>query len=80
MQATALQAAGHVPDHVIILDAPEPILTDRSKFRRIDPVTHRNYHMPSGPGALSATIAPVQLDGSPDTEAAARLTPCQVSR
>ena len=64
-----------MPDHVIILDAPETILTDRAKYRRIDPVTHRNYHLAPGPGALSATIAPVQPGGSPDTEVAARLTP-----
>ena len=75
IQADALQAAGHIPDHVIILEAPEPILTDRARYRRIDPDTHRIYHVPSGPGALSSAITPSLPDGSPDAAVAARLAP-----
>jgi len=75
VQAEALQASGHIPDHVIILEAPEPILTDRARYRRIDPDTHRIYHVPSGTGALSAPVTPVLPDGSPDAAAVVRLAP-----
>ena len=75
MQAEALQAAGHIPDQVILLEAPEPILTDRARHRRLDPVTHRVYHVPSAPGALSAPITPTLPDGSSDAAVVARLVP-----
>ena len=74
-QAEALQAAGHVPDHVIVLAAPQPILADRARHRLVDPVTRHNYHIPSVPGALSAPITPTLPDGSPDAAMAARLVP-----
>lgn len=74
-QAEALQAAGHVPDHVIMLEAPQPILADRARHRLLDPVTRHIYHIPSVPGALSAPIAPSLPDGSPDAAVAARLVP-----
>ena len=74
-QAEALQAAGHVPDHVIMLEAPEPILADRARHRLVDPVTRHIYHIPSVPGALSAPIAPTLPDGSPAAVVAARLVP-----
>ena len=75
LQAEALQAAGYVPDQVIILEAPEPILADRAKYRRIDPVTHRIYHLAPGSGALSGAIIPTLPDGSPDEAATPRLIP-----
>ena len=74
-QAEALQAAGHVPDKVIILEAPEPILADRAKYRRIDLLTHRIYHLAPGSGALSGAITPTLPDGSPDEAAIPRLIP-----
>lgn len=74
-QAEALQAAGHVPDHVIMLEAPEPILADRARHRLVDPVTRHIYHIPSVPGALSAPITPTLPDGSPDAAVAAWLAP-----
>ncbi|KAL0028975.1 hypothetical protein WJX77_009213 [Trebouxia sp. C0004] len=74
-QAEALQAAGHVPDHVIMLEAPQPVLVDRARHRLVDPVTHHIYHIPSVPGALSAPIAPTLPDKSPDAAVAARLAP-----
>ncbi len=74
-QAEALQAAGHVPDHVIMLAAPQPILADRARHRLVDPVTRHIYHIPSVPGALSAPIAPTLPDGSPAAVVAARLVP-----
>lgn len=75
LQAESLQAAGHVPDQVIILEAPEPILANRAKYRRIDPLTHRIYHLAPGSGALSGAITPTLPDGSPDEAATPRLIP-----
>lgn len=75
LQAEALQAAGHVPDQVIILEAPQPILADRAKYRRIDPLTHRIYHLAPDSGALSGAITATLPDGSPDEAAIPRLIP-----
>ena len=37
-QADALQEAGIVPTHVILLDVPDEVLMDRALGRRLDPV------------------------------------------
>lgn len=74
-QAEALQAAGHMPDQVIMLEAPHPVLSDRAKYRRIDPLTHRIFHLAPSSGALSGAITPTLPDGSPDDAATSRLVP-----
>lgn len=74
-QAEALQAAGIVPDQVVLLDATQAVLLDRALYRRIDPVSHHIYHMPPATGALSPAVTPQLPDGSPDAAAVARLVP-----
>lgn len=75
VQAEALQAAGHLPDQVIMLEASDLVLADRAKYRRIDPLTHRIFHLAPGSGALSGAITPTLPDGSPDDAATSRLVP-----
>lgn len=75
IQAEALQAAGHMPDQVIMLEAPDLVLADRAKYRRIDPLTHHIFHLAPGSGALSGAITPTLPDGSPDDAATSRLVP-----
>ncbi|KAA6383801.1 MAG: adenylate kinase [Streblomastix strix] len=49
VQANAMKAAGIIPTHVILLDAPESILMDRAQGRRLDPVTGKIYHIRNNP-------------------------------
>ena len=64
-----------MPDQVIMLEAPDLVLADRAKYRRIDPLTHRIFHLAPGSGALSGAVAPTLPDGSPDDAATSRLVP-----
>jgi adenylate kinase len=45
MQAAALEMAGIVPTHFILLDVPPNILVERCTGRRSDPVTGKIYHL-----------------------------------
>ncbi|XP_062399906.1 adenylate kinase 8 [Sardina pilchardus] len=44
-EALSLQEAGIAPDHVVILDAPDDVLIERSLGKRIDPETGDVYHV-----------------------------------
>uniref|UniRef100_A0A673IRY2 Uncharacterized protein n=1 Tax=Sinocyclocheilus rhinocerous TaxID=307959 RepID=A0A673IRY2_9TELE len=44
-EALCLQEAGITPDHVVMLEAPDVILIERSLGKRIDPVTGDVYHV-----------------------------------
>ena len=43
----ALQDAGILPDKVIFLEGTHQILLNRALFRKLDPVTHKTYHVPN---------------------------------
>ena len=45
MQAAALESAGIIPTHFILLDVPSNILVERCTGRRSDPVTGKIYHL-----------------------------------
>ena len=42
-QALAMQVAGILPTHVILLDVPDEVLMDRALGRRLDPVSFPSY-------------------------------------
>ncbi|XP_048043646.1 adenylate kinase 8 isoform X2 [Megalobrama amblycephala] len=44
-EALCLQEAGITPDHVVMLEAPDVVLIERSSGKRIDPVTGDIYHV-----------------------------------
>ncbi|KAF5901006.1 putative ATP-dependent RNA helicase DDX31, partial [Clarias magur] len=44
-EALCLQASGFAPEHVVMLQAPDDVLTERSLGKRIDPVTGDVYHL-----------------------------------
>ncbi|XP_051749819.1 adenylate kinase 8 isoform X3 [Ctenopharyngodon idella] len=44
-EALCLQEAGITPDHVVMLEAPDVVLIERSSGKRIDPVTGDVYHV-----------------------------------
>ncbi|KAJ7993808.1 hypothetical protein DPEC_G00258560 [Dallia pectoralis] len=44
-EALSLQEAGIIPDHVVLLEAPDAALIERSHGRRVDPVTGDIYHV-----------------------------------
>ncbi|KAK2838220.1 hypothetical protein Q5P01_015432 [Channa striata] len=44
LQALSLQQAGVIPEHVVILEAPDDVLLERSKGKLIDPLTGDVYH------------------------------------
>ncbi|TRY93156.1 hypothetical protein DNTS_012848 [Danionella cerebrum] len=44
-EALHLQEAGILPDHVVMLEAPDMVLIERSSGKRIDPVTGDVYHL-----------------------------------
>ncbi|XP_022523359.2 adenylate kinase 8 [Astyanax mexicanus] len=44
-EALCLQEAGIAPEHVVMLQAPESVLIERSLGKRIDPVTGDVYHV-----------------------------------
>ncbi|XP_056601569.1 adenylate kinase 8 isoform X2 [Triplophysa dalaica] len=44
-EALCLQEAGIIPEHVVILEAPDVVLIERSSGKRIDPVTGDVYHV-----------------------------------
>ncbi|XP_076003678.1 adenylate kinase 8 [Genypterus blacodes] len=44
LQALRLQEAGIIPDHVVMLEAPDDVLLERSQGRLVDPVTGDIYH------------------------------------
>ncbi|XP_071369001.1 adenylate kinase 8 [Centroberyx affinis] len=43
-QALSLQEAGISPDHVVMLEAPDDVLLERSQGRLVDPLTGDVYH------------------------------------
>ena len=45
MQAAALEAAGIIPTHFILLDVPANVLVERCTGRRSDPQTGKIYHL-----------------------------------
>ncbi|KAM9743949.1 adenylate kinase 8 isoform 1-T1 [Menidia menidia] len=44
LQALALQRAGVLPHHVVMLEAPEEVLVERNRGRLVDPLTGSVYH------------------------------------
>ncbi|KAI4882208.1 hypothetical protein NFI96_034144, partial [Prochilodus magdalenae] len=44
-EALCLQEAGIAPEHVVVLQAPDTVLIERSLGKRIDPVTGDVYHL-----------------------------------
>jgi len=52
---------------VIVLQAENAVLLDRTRHRRIDPLTEKVYQL-GGPEALSPRIAPVTAEGAVDKE------------
>ncbi|XP_076126403.1 adenylate kinase 8 [Alosa pseudoharengus] len=44
-EALSLQEAGIAPDHVVVLEAPDDVLIERSLGKRIDPETGDVYHV-----------------------------------
>ena len=65
MQAAALEAAGIIPSHFILLDVPANILVERCTGRRSDPVTGKIYHMKFNPPP--AEVAPRLIQRTDDT-------------
>ncbi|XP_010898403.2 adenylate kinase 8 isoform X2 [Esox lucius] len=44
-EAVSLQEAGVIPDHVVLLEAPDAVLIERSHGKRVDPITGDIYHV-----------------------------------
>ncbi|XP_069544159.1 adenylate kinase 8 [Brachyistius frenatus] len=44
LQAVSLQQAGILPEHVVLLEAPDDVLLERSLGRLVDPLTGDIYH------------------------------------
>lgn len=44
LQALGLQRAGVLPEHVVLLEAPDDVLLERNRGRLIDPTTGEAYH------------------------------------
>ncbi|XP_033989631.1 adenylate kinase 8 [Trematomus bernacchii] len=44
LQALSLQQAGVIPEHVVMLEAPEDVLLERSRGKMVDPLTGDVYH------------------------------------
>ncbi|XP_059193357.1 adenylate kinase 8 isoform X2 [Centropristis striata] len=44
LQALSLQQAGIVPEHVVMLQAPDAVLSQRSEGKQVDPLTGDVYH------------------------------------
>ncbi|XP_070690542.1 adenylate kinase 8 [Pempheris klunzingeri] len=44
LQALSLQQAGIIPEHVVMLEAPDDVLLERSQGKLIDPLTGDVYH------------------------------------
>ncbi|XP_040010234.1 adenylate kinase 8 isoform X2 [Xiphias gladius] len=44
LQALSLQQAGVIPEHVVMLEAPDDVLLERSRGKLVDPLTGDVYH------------------------------------
>ncbi|KAK5871771.1 hypothetical protein PBY51_004632 [Eleginops maclovinus] len=44
LQALSLQQAGVLPEHVVMLEAPDDVLLERSRGKMVDPLTGDVYH------------------------------------
>ncbi|XP_074526913.1 adenylate kinase 8 [Halichoeres trimaculatus] len=44
LQALSLQQAGIIPEHVVMLEAPDDVLLERSRGKLVDPITGEVYH------------------------------------
>ncbi|XP_031158034.1 adenylate kinase 8 isoform X3 [Sander lucioperca] len=44
LQALSLQQAGVIPEHVVVLEAPDDVLLERSQGKLVDPLTGDVYH------------------------------------
>ncbi|TWW60943.1 Adenylate kinase 8 [Takifugu flavidus] len=44
LQALCLQEAGIIPEHVVVLEAPDDVLLQRSRGKMVDPLTGEVYH------------------------------------
>uniref|UniRef100_UPI0037E73489 adenylate kinase 8 n=1 Tax=Semicossyphus pulcher TaxID=241346 RepID=UPI0037E73489 len=44
LQALSLQQAGVIPEHVVMLEAPDDVLLERSQGKLVDPITGDVYH------------------------------------
>ncbi|XP_053180704.1 adenylate kinase 8 [Scomber japonicus] len=44
LQALSLQQVGVIPEHVVILEAPDDVLLERSQGKLVDPLTGNVYH------------------------------------
>ncbi|XP_029469692.1 adenylate kinase 8 isoform X2 [Rhinatrema bivittatum] len=73
-QALMLQMAGIVPEHVVILDAPDNVLLERNPGKRIDPTNGERYHTafdwPSDPVIQQRLVVP---EGTSEEQTGKRL-------
>nr|XP_046242442.1 adenylate kinase 8 [Scatophagus argus]XP_046242443.1 adenylate kinase 8 [Scatophagus argus]XP_046242444.1 adenylate kinase 8 [Scatophagus argus]XP_046242446.1 adenylate kinase 8 [Scatophagus argus]XP_046242447.1 adenylate kinase 8 [Scatophagus argus] len=44
LQALSLQQAGIIPEHVVMLEAPDDVLLERTRGKLVDPLTRDVYH------------------------------------
>ncbi|XP_034027307.1 adenylate kinase 8 [Thalassophryne amazonica] len=72
-QALALQQAGVIPLHVVMLDAPDDMLLERSRGRLVDPVTSDIYHQTFIWPADDAVAERLEKQESPHTQHLAEL-------
>ena len=57
MQADALLSSKDCqPDRVLLLSAPQAVLLDRAKWRRLDPQTRAVYHAAPATGGIPAPL------------------------
>ncbi|XP_030062196.1 adenylate kinase 8 isoform X2 [Microcaecilia unicolor] len=73
-QALMLQMTGIIPEHVVILDAPDSVLLERNPGKRIDPTNgeryHTAFHWPTDPEVQQRLVVP---EGATEEEAGKRL-------
>nr|XP_033818106.1 adenylate kinase 8 isoform X4 [Geotrypetes seraphini] len=73
-QVLMLQMTGIIPEHVVILDAPDNVLLERNPGKRIDPTNgeryHTAFHWPTDPEIQQRLVVP---KGASEGEAGKRL-------
>lgn len=72
-QAYAMQIAGILPTHVILLNVPDEVLTDRAVGRRLDPQTGKIYHIKSNPPPADIADRCIQRDDDTEAKVSTRL-------
>ncbi|KAH7822821.1 Nucleoside-triphosphate--adenylate kinase [Monocercomonoides exilis] len=72
-QALAMQVAGILPTHVILLDVPDEVLMDRALGRRLDPQTGKIYHITTNPPPDDIKDRVIQRDDDKEEKVRTRL-------